>query len=86
MGVTLRSYGTRDLVIGTGLLRAAARNGDLRPWLDAAIASDCLDVLLQLVDWRALPPDKRRAGVAFAAGAAAAGMLLRRQLDGVGAR
>ena len=74
--VTLRTYGTRDTVLGLGALRAVATGSDFRPWVAAGIASDMLDAGLQAAEWRALPPGKRVAGVLAAAGSAAVGLAL----------
>jgi hypothetical protein len=71
-----RSYGTRDTVLGTGMLAALATGADTRPWLVAGILSDTLDVVVQLSDWEELNPRKRVPGVLSAALAAAVGAWL----------
>ena len=71
--VALRTYGTRDTVLGLGTLRAAASGGEVAPWIAAGITADVLDTAVQLVEWNDLPPGKRVGGVAAAAAAAAAG-------------
>jgi hypothetical protein len=76
----LRAYGTRDMVIGGGVVGAVARGRDPSPFLAAGVASDALDTVAQVIDWKHLPPDRRAGGVAFAVGAGIAGRLLLRQV------
>ena len=71
---TLRGFGTRDVVLGVGALRAATSGGDARSWIAGGILADLLDVGWQAVEWDDLPKDKRVAGVASALGAAAFGI------------
>jgi hypothetical protein len=71
---SLRLYGTRDVVLGLGTLRATAGGEDAGGWLMAGIASDVLDTAVQLLEWDDLPSDKRVPGVLAAVGAAAAGI------------
>lgn len=72
----LRAYGTRDVVLGLGTLRAVATGSPVAPWLAAGVTSDLLDVAAQAVEWSDIPPDKRVPGVLAALGAAGAGMAL----------
>jgi hypothetical protein len=74
--VLLRFYGTRDVALGIGTLRAASRDGDVRAWLAAGIASDVLDSAVMLTEWRDIAADKRVPGVLMALGAAGAGAAL----------
>jgi hypothetical protein len=74
--VGLRSYGTRDAVLGLCTLRAAFTGEDVRAWIGAGVAADVLDTALQLVEWNDLPEDRRALGVAAAIGAAATGVAL----------
>jgi hypothetical protein len=74
--VFARGYGTRDVVIGTGMLGAIATEADTRPWLVAGILSDSLDVAVQLADWEHLSPRKRVPGVLSAVLAGAIGAWL----------
>jgi hypothetical protein len=74
--IGLRSYGTRDVVLGLGTLRAVGGRGDVAPWLAAGIASDVLDTAVQLGEWSHLPQNKRLPGVLMALGAAGAGIAL----------
>lgn len=74
--IGLRTYGTRDVVLGLGTLRAVAGRGDVAPWLLAGIASDVLDSAVQLGEWPHLPPDKRLPGILMALGATGAGIAL----------
>jgi hypothetical protein len=71
-----RFYGTRDTVLGLGALRAAARGGDVAPWLAAGVLSDALDAGVLLAEWDTLPPGKRVPGVLAALGAGVAGIAL----------
>ncbi|MGH2978493.1 MAG: hypothetical protein ACRDLQ_02505, partial [Solirubrobacterales bacterium] len=57
--ILLRFYGTRDVVLGVGTLRATSGGGDVRGWLAAGIASDALDAAVMLAEWRDIAPDKR---------------------------
>ena len=74
----LRAYGTRDLVIGAGVVASVQRGRDPSPFLAAGIASDALDTTAQLIDWRHLPPDRRVPGLVFAIGAGVVGRVLLR--------
>ena len=74
--ISLRLYGTRDVVLGLGTLRAAAAGEDVGGWLAAGIASDFLDTAVQLVEWNDLPAEKRIPGVLAAGGTAVAGIVL----------
>jgi hypothetical protein len=74
--IALRTYGTRDVVLGLGTLRAVAGRGDVAAWLAAGIASDVLDTAVQLAEWSDLPPDKRLPGILMALGAAGTGIAL----------
>jgi hypothetical protein len=74
--IMLRFYGTRDVALGIGTLRAASGGGDVRAWLAAGIASDALDTAVMLSEWRDISPDKRVPGVLMALGAAGAGAAL----------
>lgn len=73
---TFRFYGTRDVVLGLGTLRAALADGDVDAWLGAGIASDVLDTAVMFGEWDTLPPDKRVRGVLMALGAGAWGAAL----------
>jgi hypothetical protein len=74
--VSVRTYGTRDIVLGCGAILAARRGGAVGAWLAAGIAADLLDTAAQALDWQYLPADRRTGGVAFAVGAAVAGTVL----------
>ena len=74
--IALRTYGTRDVVLGLGTLRAVAGKGGVAAWLTAGVASDLLDTVVQLGEWSDLPPKKRLPGVLLALGAAGAGAAL----------
>ncbi len=72
----LRAYGTRDVVLGLGTLRAVATGSDVSPWLAAGVAADLLDTAVQAADWSELPPDTRLAGLLAALGSAGVGIAL----------
>jgi len=72
----LRAYGTRDVVLGLGTLRALATGSDVSPWLAAGVAADLLDTAVQAADWSELPPDTRIPGVLSALAAAGIGIAL----------
>jgi hypothetical protein len=75
--ISIRTYGTRDVILGAGTLRAVAAGGDdVAPWLAAGIAADLLDAAIQLGEWGDLPPGRRAAGAASALAAAATGVAL----------
>jgi hypothetical protein len=75
-----RFYGTRDVVLGLGTLRAAATGGDVGAWLAVGIASDALDAGVMLTEWNVIPKEKRVPGLltALSAGALGAVLLARR--------
>jgi hypothetical protein len=67
------NFGTRDVLLGAGLMHAVRSGAPARPWLVAGIGADVLDTVVQLRAWNDLQPDRRVPGVAFALVAAAAG-------------
>jgi hypothetical protein len=71
-----RFYGTRDIALGLGTLRAAASGGDVRPWLAAGVVSDALDATAMLTEWDVIPEAKRVPGLLAALGAGVAGAAL----------
>jgi hypothetical protein len=71
-----RFYGTRDIVLGLGALRAAASGGDVRPWLAAGVLADALDAGALLTEWNVVPQEKRVPGLLSMLGAGAAGAAL----------
>jgi hypothetical protein len=74
--IGFRLYGTRDVVLGLGTLRAVGNGDGVGTWLAAGVASDLLDAAIQLREWSDLPSDRRLPGVLAALGAAGAGGLL----------
>jgi peptide-methionine (R)-S-oxide reductase len=70
------NFGTRDVILGAGMLHAVRSGGPTRPWLAAGFAADVLDTVVQLREWKELPPGRRAAGVGSAAGAAVLGAVL----------
>ena len=71
----LRFYGTRDVLLGLGTLRASS-SGDARGWVAAGIGADVLDAGVMLTEWSDIPADKRVPGLLSALGAAALGAAL----------
>ena len=71
----LRFYGTRDVLLGLGTLRASS-SGDARGWVAAGIGADVLDAGVMLTEWSDIPADKRVPGLVSALGAAALGAVL----------
>ena len=71
-----RFYGTRDVVLGLGTLRAAAGAGEVAPWVAGGIASDVLDATVMVTEWATLPEGKRVPGVLAATAAAVAGAVV----------
>jgi hypothetical protein len=68
--VAVRALGIRDIALAVGAL-AFARDGDrVRPWLLAAVGSDCVDVAATLAAGDALT-ERARAGTALLAGVSA---------------
>ena len=72
----LRSYGTRDVVLSLGTLRAFGSGGDVQAWIAAGVAADVLDTAVQAAEWYDLPADRRAGGVAAALVAAEGGIAL----------
>ena len=72
----LRGMGGRELGIGLGLLSAERSRGPVRPWLAAGVLADAGDVVGILGAWRAMQADRRLPGIAFAGGAALAGLVV----------
>ena len=73
--IAWRAFGSRDLVLGVGILQGLLRGGQPTQFLVAGVASDILDVTGQLLDWQELEPGRRIGGVGFAAVAALAGLV-----------
>lgn len=74
--ITLRTYGTRDVVLGVWALQAIARDRDAAGWIAGGLLADLLDTAVQLGEWSDLPADKRVVGVLAALAAAGAGITL----------
>lgn len=71
----LRFYGTRDVLLGLGTLRAERSNG-AGAWITAGIAADALDVAVMLTEWTDIAAEKRIPGLVSALGAAGVGVAL----------
>jgi hypothetical protein len=72
----LRGIGGRELGIALGLLGADRTGSPVRMWLIAGVLSDAGDIAGMAGAWQDMAPNKRAPGLAFAGGAAAAGVVL----------
>jgi hypothetical protein len=79
--VLLRCLAGRDIVIGGGLVLAAARGGDTRPWLAGGVLADTVDGISTLAGGDDIPSNGRIATAALAGGAALAGAYLASAID-----
>jgi hypothetical protein len=79
--VLVRCLAGRDIVIGAGLVAAAARGGDPRPWLVGGVLADTVDGVATLAAGRDVPTNGRIGTAALAAGAALYGAWLTRGID-----
>jgi peptide-methionine (R)-S-oxide reductase len=76
-----RMLGGRDLALGLGVVIALDRGAPVRGWLEAGALADGVDLAGTLLAREDLPASTVSATAAMAGGAAAAGLLLSRQLD-----
>ena len=81
VGVLVRCLAGRDLVIGAGLVAAAARGGDPRPWLVGGALADTVDGCATLAGGDDIPTNGRIGTAALAAGAALFGAWLANAID-----
>jgi hypothetical protein len=79
--VLARSLGARDLVIGAGLVLAAARDGDATRWLAGGVLADSVDGIFTLAAGDDIPRNGRVATTALAAGSALFGAWLAHAID-----
>jgi hypothetical protein len=79
--VLTRSLGARDLVIGAGLVLAAARDGDPSRWLVGGVLADAVDGIFTLAAGDDIPSNGRVATTALAGGAVLFGAWLARAVD-----
>jgi hypothetical protein len=79
--VLARSLGARDLVIGAGLVLAAARGGDPARWLAGGVLADSVDGIFTLAAGDGIPRNGRVATTALAGGSALFGAWLARAID-----
>ena len=79
--VALRALGARDLAIGLGAAYAASQGHGARPWLQAGTLADAVDLAATVRARQHLPPLAVAAVGAMAAGSAALGLWLSRELD-----
>jgi hypothetical protein len=76
-----RSLGARDLVIGAGLVVAAARDRDPTMWLLGGVVADSVDGVVTLAAGDQVPRNGRVATTALAAASALLGGWLARAID-----
>jgi hypothetical protein len=79
--VALRALGARDLAIGLGVAYAAGQGHGARPWLQAGTLADAVDLVATLRARDHLSPLGVAGVGAMAAGSAALGLWLSRELD-----
>ena len=79
--VLTRSLGARDLVMGAGLVLAAARGGDASRWLAGGVLADSVDGIFTLAAGDDIPSNGRVATTALAGGSALFGAWLARAID-----
>src|ERR1700710_1348528 len=58
--VALRGLGTREIVLHTGAIAAAAGDAPLRPWLLGSVLGDLTDIVATFGGRRELPPGAAR--------------------------
>jgi hypothetical protein len=75
------AFGARDAGIGLGVLRALREGHGARPWVAAGALADTADLVATLRARRDLPALAVAGVAALAAGSAALGALLARELD-----
>ncbi|HEY6780372.1 MAG TPA: hypothetical protein VI111_05415 [Thermoleophilaceae bacterium] len=80
--VPIRGLGMRDVARGGGLVLAALRGDDMKPWLLGCVASDVVDVGSILAASDSVPGQARIGTVAVASGSAIAGTTLTLAADG----
>jgi hypothetical protein len=74
------AMGARDVAIGLGALRALRARRGARPWIQAAVLADTVDLLATLRSRDDLPALGVAAVSAMAAGSAALGLWLQQRL------
>ena len=79
--VLTRSLGARDLVIGAGLVVAAAHDRDPTMWLLGGVIADSVDGVFTLAAGDQIPSNGRVATTALAAGSALFGAWLASVID-----
>jgi hypothetical protein len=79
--VLARALGARDLVIGAGLVLAAARDRDAASWLTGGVLADTVDGIFTLAAGDDIPRNGRVATTALAGGSALFGAWLARAID-----
>jgi hypothetical protein len=77
----IRGLGIRDLALGAGAYQALASGGQVRPWLQGAVASDAIDAAAAVIGLRRIGAMRALPTIAVAAGAAALGARLASSID-----
>ena len=76
-----RSLGSRDLVLGLGVLFALEEETPVRGWLEAAAAADAVDAVATLLSMKRIPKLRGLITIATALGASVIGFGLASRLD-----
>jgi hypothetical protein len=79
--VLARCLGGRDIVLGAGLVLAAARGHDPRPWLAGGALADAVDGIATLAAGGDIPGNGRLGTAALAGGSALFGAWLASAID-----
>ena len=72
----IRGIGARDIALGGGLVLAALRGDDMKPWLLGCVAADVVDVGAILAAGDGVPGQARLGTVAIAGASAVGGVAL----------
>jgi hypothetical protein len=79
--VMIRGLGIRDAALGAGAYQALAAGRDVRPWLQAGMASDAVDAVAGLLAFRRIGAKRALPAIAVATGAALIGARLSSTID-----
>jgi hypothetical protein len=74
--VPIRGVGARDVAVSAGIVLAAVRGDDLRPWLAGCVLADLVDVGAILAAGNTVPGQARAGTVAVAGSSALAAAAL----------
>jgi hypothetical protein len=79
--IMIRGLGIRDAALGFGTYQALARGGEVRPWLQAGMASDAVDAFAGVLGSRRIGAARALPAIAIASGAALIGARLSSTID-----